>query len=126
LGVISNGNGTYDFYGPNGSKPVMTTGTLTNPGASKQSVSITGVPEESVQLSRGGPVFEDPYSGARLMIYHAEDGGKGKSFYSVLGMAISTDPAGSTFRDLGVIVRSNLSSGNAKSAAARSPSSMVT
>src|SRR6185295_14682040 len=73
FGVVSNGNGTYDFYGANSSKSVLTTGTLTDPGATKQSVSVTGV-----------PIFEDPYSGARLMLYHAEDGGKGKSFYASL------------------------------------------
>src|SRR3982751_5260256 len=43
FGVISNGNGTYDFYGANASNSVLTTGTLLDPGAKKQSVSITGV-----------------------------------------------------------------------------------
>jgi hypothetical protein len=113
LGAIYNGDGTYDFYGANSSKVAYTTGTLNDPGATKQSAKVTGVPKGFSYLA-GGPVFEDPYSGARLMIYHAEDGGKGKSFYSVLGMAISTDPAGQTFRDLGVIVRSNLPAGNAE------------
>jgi hypothetical protein len=114
FGVISNGNGTYDFYGANSSNSVLTTGTLTDPGANKQSVSITGVPKKTFSYLAGGPVYEDPYSGARLMIYHAEDGGKGKSFYSMLGMAISTDPAHKEFRDLGVIIKPNLSSGNAE------------
>jgi hypothetical protein len=114
LGVVANGNGTYDFYGANASKSVMTTGTLIDPGASKKSVKITGVPKKTFSYLAGGPVFEDPYSGARLMIYHAEDGGKGKSFYSVLGMAISTDPNGQSFRDLGVIIRPNLPSGLAE------------
>src|SRR4051794_27427281 len=31
LGVVANGDGTYDFYAANASNPVMTTGTLTNP-----------------------------------------------------------------------------------------------
>jgi hypothetical protein len=114
FGVISNGDGTYDFYGANSSKSVLTTGTLTDPGANKQSVTITGVPKKTFSYLAGGPVYEDPYSGARLMIYHAEDGGKGKSFYSVLGMAISTDPAHKEFRDLGVIIKPNLSSGSAE------------
>src|SRR5690349_12177612 len=89
FGVIANGNGTYDFYGPNSSKTVLTTGTLNNPGATKQSVSITGIPKSAFTYTAGGPVYQDPYTGARLLIYHAEDGGKGKSFYSMLGMAIS-------------------------------------
>ncbi len=112
FGVISNGNGTYDFYAANSTKPVMTTGTLSNPGATKQKISITGIPKKTFNYVAGGPVYEDPYSGARLMIYHAEDGGKGKQFYSMLGMAISTD--GREFRDLGVIIRPNLPAGNAE------------
>ncbi len=114
LGAVANGDGTYDFYGANGSKPVMTTGTLTNPGGSKSKVSITGVPKKAFSYLSGGPVFEDPYSGARLMIYHAEEGGKHKKFHSVLGMAISTDPDGRTFRDLGVIIQPNLPTGLAE------------
>jgi hypothetical protein len=115
LGVVSNGDGTYDFYGANSSKTTLTTGTLTNPAMSKQSVKIEGVPKGSgFSYLAGGPVFQDPYSGARLMIYHAEDGGKGKSFYAMLGMAISTDPEGRTFRDLGLIIKPNLPAGNAE------------
>src|SRR3954471_13358359 len=114
FGVVSNGDGTYDFYAANSSKTTLTTGTLTNPAVSKQKVSITGVPKGSFSYLAGGPIFEDPYSGARLMIYHAEKGGKGKSFYSMLGMAISTDPEGRNFRDLGVIVRPNVPSGQAE------------
>ena len=112
FGVISNGNGTYDFYAANSTTPVMTTGTLNNPGATKQKISITGIPKKTFSYVAGGPVYEDPYSGARLMIYHAEDGGKGKEFYSMLGMAISTD--GREFRDLGVVIKPNLPAGNAE------------
>jgi hypothetical protein len=114
LGVVSNGDGTYDFYAANSSKIELTTGTLLNPGISKTRASITGVPKKTFSYLAGGPVFEDPYSGARLMVYHAEQGGKGKSFYSMLGMAISTDPNGQTFRDLGIIIRPNLPSGSAE------------
>lgn len=115
LGVISNGDGTYDFYGANGSKPVLTTGTLTKPGGSKKSVSITNVPKKTYNYLAGGPVYEDPYSGARLMVYHAEvHQGSIKKFYSVLGLAISTDPEGRTFRDLGAIIRPNIPSGLAE------------
>src|SRR3954452_6077755 len=113
FGVVSNGNGTYDFYAANSSKTTLTTGTLTDPAASKTSVSITGVPKGSFSYLAGGPIFEDPYSGARLMIYHAEKGG-GKNFYSMLGMAISTDANGTNFRDLGVIIRPNVASGLAE------------
>jgi hypothetical protein len=114
MGAIANGNGTFDFYGPNSSNSVKTTGTLLDPGASKQSVKITGAPKKAFSYLAGGPVYEDPYSGARLMVYHAEDGGKGKSFYAMLGLAISTDPEHREFRDLGLIVRPNLPSGNAE------------
>jgi hypothetical protein len=114
FGVVSNGNGTYDFYAANSSKTTLTTGTLSNPAGSKTSVSISGVPKGSFSYLAGGPIFEDPYSGARLMIYHAEKGGKGKSFYSMLGMAIATDAEGRNFKDLGVIVRPNIPSGLAE------------
>jgi hypothetical protein len=114
FGVVSNGNGTFDFYGANSSKSVLTTGTLTNPGATKQTASIYGIPKKTFSYVAGGPVYEDPYTGARLLIYHAEDGGKGKSFYSMLGMAICTDGSGANFRDLGLIIRPNLSGGNAE------------
>jgi PEP-CTERM motif len=112
LGVVSNGDGTYDFYGPNGSNSVHTSGTLDNPGAAKQSVSIIGIPKKTFSYVAGGPIFEDTYSGSRLMIYHAEDGGKGKSFYGMLGMAVSTD--GRTFHDLGLIIKPTQTSGNAE------------
>ena len=114
LGVVANGDGTYDFYGANATKRVMTTGTLTNPGGSKRSVSITGVPKNAFDYLAGGPVYEDPYSGARLMVYHAEVRQSLKNFYSVLGLAISTDPNGQVFRDLGTIIRPNLPSGLAE------------
>lgn len=115
LGVVANGNGTYDFYGANSSSPVVTTGTLADPGDTKRSVKITNVPSKTFNYLAGGPIYEDPYSGARLMIYHGElKGNSKKNFHSVLGMAISTDPAGQTFRDLGMIVTPNISSGFAE------------
>lgn len=114
IGVISNGNGTYDFYAANSSKITLTTGTLGNPAGSKKKVSITGVPKRAFTYLAGGPVFEDPYSGARLMMYHAEIGGAGQSFYSMLGMAVSTDPNGQVFRDLGIVIKPNRASGQAE------------
>lgn len=115
LGVVANGDGTYDFYGANARKPVQTTGTLLDPGDTKKSVKITNVPKGAYDYLAGGPVFEDPYSGARLMIYHAEIHQKSKkNFYSVLGLAVSTDPEHREFRDLGTIIRPNLPSGLAE------------
>lgn len=112
FGVVPLGNGLYDFYGANGPKPVKTTGTLTDPGAKKKSVSITNLPKKTFNYVSGGPVYQDPASGARLMIYHAEKHGKSaKDFYSVLGMAVSTDAAGRVFRDLGTIIEPNMQVG---------------
>ena len=112
FGIVANGDGSYDFYGANGSKPVMTTGSLDDPAWSKKSVKIHNVPKKTFNYVSGGPVYEDPATGARLMIYHAEKHGKSKKdFYSVLGMAISTDPNGLVFNDLGVIVEPNLQFG---------------
>ena len=63
-------------------------------------------------MSAGGPVYHDPATGARLMIYHAEKHGRSaKDFYSVLGLAVSTDAAGLKFRDLGTIIEPNLQTG---------------
>jgi hypothetical protein len=113
MGAVSNGDGTYDFYGPNGQQPAMTTGPLWNPGASKQNVSITGLPKKTFNYVSGGPIYQDPESGARLMLYHAEKHlkGKAKNFYSMLGLAVSTDPDGRIFRDLGTIVEPNAAPG---------------
>jgi hypothetical protein len=115
LGVVANGDGTYDVYGANASKSVLTTGTLDDPADEKKKVKITNVPKRMYDYLAGGPVFEDPYSGARLMVYHAEVHQKSKKdFYSVLGLAISTDPEHREFRDLGQIIRPNKESGLAE------------
>jgi hypothetical protein len=112
LGVVANGHAGYDFYAANGPKPVKTTGPLTDPGRSRQSVSITNLPKKTFDYVSGGPVYQDPASGARLMIYHAEKHGKNKKdFYSVLGLAVSTDSAGLTFQDLGTIIEPSLQTG---------------
>ena len=57
FGVVANSNGTFDFYGANSSKSVLTTGTLTNPGATKQTVSIYGIPKKTFSYVAGGPVY---------------------------------------------------------------------
>ena len=112
FGVVANGLGGYDFYAANSTKPVKTTGTLTDPGKSKKSVKIENLPKKTFDYVAGGPVYVDPATGARLMIYHAEKHGRSaKDFYSVLGLAVSTDPAGLKFRDLGTIIEPNLQTG---------------
>lgn len=108
FGVLSNGDGTYDFYAANSSKIKVSSGPLTDPAAKKVGTGkIWNIPKSTYTYVAGGPVYEDPASGARLMVYHAE-----KHFgsrYSVdLGLAISTDPKGLDFFDLGPIVTPNI------------------
>jgi hypothetical protein len=108
FGVLSNGDGTYDFYAANSSKIKVTTGTLDNPAAKKiGKAKIYGIPKKTYSYVAGGPIYEDPTSGMRLMVYHAE-----KHFgsrYSVdLGLAASVDPKGLAFYDLGPIVTPNI------------------
>jgi hypothetical protein len=115
LGVVANGTGGLDFYGANSGSPVKVTGTLTNPDQSKKSVNISGLPKKTFDYVSGGPVYYDEASGAHLMIYHAEIWGKSaKDYHSMLGMAVSTDPAGLAFKDLGTIVEPNLQKGFAE------------
>jgi hypothetical protein len=105
LGVVPIGNGQYHFYGADGATPVRTTGTLAKPAQSKNNVSISGLPNNYFNYVAGGPVYYDSATGRRLMIYHAErHASSGMDYYSVLGMAVSTDAQGLNFRDLGVIV----------------------
>ncbi len=108
FGVLSNGDGTYDFYAANSSKIKVTSGTLNDPAAKKIGTGkIYNVPKKTYSYVAGGPVYEDPASGARLMVYHAE-----KHFgsrYSVdLGLAVSFDPKGLDFFDLGPIITPNI------------------
>ena len=105
LGVVPIGNGQYHFYGANGNSSVRTTGTLANPVMSKSNVNITGLPSNTFNYVAGGPVYTDAASGKRLMVYHAEKhASSGQDFYSVLGLAVSTDAQGLNFRDLGVVI----------------------
>ena len=98
LGVVPIGNGQYHFYGANGPTPVRTTGTLADPAQSRSNVSITGLPSNYFNYVSGGPTYFDATTGARLMIYHAErHASSGQDYYSVLGMAISTDSQGLQF-----------------------------
>ena len=108
FGVISNGDGTYDFYAANSSKSQLVTGTLDNPAQSKaKKVKIYHVPKKTYKYVAGGPVYEDEATGARFMVYHAEIHKKGK-YSSVLGLAASTDPNGQAFWDLGPIIEPNM------------------
>jgi hypothetical protein len=116
FGVLSNGNGTYNFYGANGGVPTMTTGTLLDPGHSKKkTINITGIPSKTYNYVSGGPVYRDPVSGERLMIYHAEKwGNSAQDFHSMLGIAVATDPSSLNFRDLGTIIEPNAQTGFAE------------
>jgi hypothetical protein len=108
LGVISNGDGTYDFYAANSSTPQLVTGTLDNPAQSKKKkVTIYNIPKKTYKYVAGGPVYEDEATGARFMVYHAEIHKKGK-YSSVLGLAASTDPNGQAFWDMGPIIEPNM------------------
>jgi hypothetical protein len=113
FGVISNGDGTYDFYAANSSSSALVTGTLENPAqGKKKKVKIYNTPKKTYKYLAGGPVYEDPASGARIMVYHAEIHKKGK-YSSVLGLAASTDPNGQAFYDLGTIIEPNMPAGQA-------------
>jgi hypothetical protein len=108
FGVLSNGDGTYDFYAANSSKIKVSSGPLTDPAAKKVGTGkIWNIPKKTYKYVAGGPVYEDAASGARLMVYHAE-----KHFgsrYSVdLGLAVSFDPKGLDFFDLGPIITPNI------------------
>ncbi len=108
MGVAAAGNGQLHFYAANSTTSTRTTGTLEDPGRSKQNVQIYGLPGGFGYVA-GGPVYTDSASGRKLMIYHAErhDGGH-QSYSSYLGMAVSLDAGGLQFQDLGLIVAPNL------------------
>jgi hypothetical protein len=113
FGVLSNGDGTYDFYAANSSKSYLVTGPLEDPAqGKKKKVKIYNVPKRTYKYLAGGPVYEDPASGARFMVYHAEIH-KGGKYSSVLGLAASTDPNGQAFWDLGTIIEPNMPVGQA-------------
>jgi hypothetical protein len=108
FGVLSNGDGTYDFYAANSSKIKLTTGTLDNPAAKKVGKGkIYNVPKKTYKYLAGGPVYEDPASGMRLMVYHAEKHFGGR-YSTDLGLAASWDPKGLKFFDLGPIITPNI------------------
>lgn len=110
LGVVNNGNGTYDFYGAKGTSPIRMTGTLADPtNGKKKSVKINNLPKKTFNYVSGGPIYTDAASGTKIMVYHAEKHGKSsKDFYSVLGLAVATDSSGLNFWDLGTIIEPNV------------------
>jgi hypothetical protein len=108
FGVLSNGDGTYDFYAANSSKIKVTSGPLTDPANKKIGTGkIWNIPKKTYSYVAGGPVYEDPASGARLMVYHAEKH-FGSRYSSDLGLAVSFDSKGLDFFDLGPIVTPNI------------------
>jgi hypothetical protein len=114
FGVLSNGDGTYDFYAANSSKIKVTSGTLNDPAAKKIGTGkIYNIPKKTYGYVAGGPIYEDPASGARLMVYHAEIH-YGSKYSSVLGLAASVDPKGLAFYDLGTIITPNIPVGQSQ------------
>ena len=108
FGVLSNGDGTYDFYAANSSKIKVSSGPLTDPANKKIGTGkIWNIPKKTYSYVAGGPVYEDPASGARLMVYHAEKH-FGKRYSTDLGLAVSFDPKGLDFFDLGPIITPNI------------------
>lgn len=110
LGVVSNGNGSYQFYAANGSSPALISGTLSAPATQ----GVVGVSfyggDTNYPYQSGGPVYVDPATGRRLLFYHAEihPNGDAAHFYAVLGIAIS-DPGSTTrFYACGPILRPNM------------------
>ena len=65
--------------------------------------------KEPADYMAGGPVFYDADRDLALLVYHAEEhaGGDPRDFFSSLGLAASRD-GGSTWTDLGRIVRAQL------------------
>lgn len=110
IGVLPVRRGLYDFYIPDGSRMFRFRGTLDNPARTRLRVRIDGLPDGIFDYVSGGPVFEDPLTKSRFMIYHAETRiGSPQFYYSVLGIAVSTDRQGIRFNDLGLIITPNRS-----------------
>jgi hypothetical protein len=89
------------------STAVRTTGSLTNPGQSKQTVSILGT-QPGLNYIAGGPIYQDAATGTRLLLYHAENHfGSAQNYTSSLGLAVARDSTGLSFQDLGLILQPN-------------------
>ncbi len=106
MGVLNLDTG-YVFLAANGGKIAKTAGDLGNPisSGSKPFLEIKNM-KNKYQYAAGGPIYKDKATETLLMFYHAEkwpNGTEGQRFYSLLGMAKSTD-GGKTWNDLGEIV----------------------
>ena len=111
MGVLKDG-AKYRFIAPGGALSSgsgglnETVGSLDRPAATsvRTLIQIEAL-KTPYDYAAGGPVYRDPQSGRLLLFYHAENwpGGDPMRFYSVIGLATSTD-GGQRWHDLGPIV----------------------
>jgi hypothetical protein len=112
LGVERSGSGLL-FEGPNHGNIARTTGPLTDPAASATpTIRVRGVTEAlpDTGYAAGGPIYQDPSSGMRLMFIHIErypTGNPRGGSYASIGLARSTD-GGKSWSFLGQIFTQNL------------------
>lgn len=113
VGVLPLGNGQYEFYAANSGQVTKFRGALNSPLSSLVDgrVEIAGV-KQSFNYLAGGPVYLDPISGKKVLIYHAENwlgpNGTNSLFYSRLGMAV--EGADGVWQDLGLIISPSVNS----------------
>ncbi len=109
FGVISNGDGTYDFYAANSSKIKLTTGTLDDPAAKKiGNAKIYGIPKKTYSYVAGGPIYEDPSVRRAADGLSCREALREQVLRAILGLAASVDPKGLAFYDLGPIITPNI------------------
>lgn len=110
IGLLNKGRGKLEYYSPNGNSMIRFSGPLEKPGSSRRTVRIEGLPGNRFSHVAGGPTFVDPRTGSLFMIYHAEvRRSSPRDYYTMLGLAISNDRKGLRFKDLGVIIKPNIS-----------------
>lgn len=110
IGLLNKGRGKIEYYAPNGNSMIRFSGPLEKPGRSRRTVQIEGLPGDRFSHVAGGPTFVDPHTGSLFMIYHAEvRRSSPRDYYTMLGLAISNDRKGLRFKDLGVIIKPNIS-----------------
>lgn len=104
MGVIRDGV-TYTFIGAADGDPIKSVGTLGNPISEGWKRIPIRKMRDRYDYVAGGPIYKDPESGTLLLFYHAEKWVKDnwRVFYSLLGMAKSTD-GGEVWTDLGEII----------------------
>jgi hypothetical protein len=104
MGVLRSATGSYTFIAASDGAPITTVGTLVNPAQTSSRRAIQNMTHQA-DYAAGGPVY-DTGTGTWLMFYHAERwpaNADWRRFYSLLGMAKSTD-SGMTWTDLGQII----------------------